>query len=57
MERNHRSDGRPVADKIAEKVSEMQALNVVVSHRTLKLIGFGSDSIRSYFKEYRGVNE
>ena len=56
INRSRRSDGRPVADKIAETVAEMQALDVVISHRTLKLVGFGSDSIRFYFQEHR-VNE
>ena len=51
VDRNRRSDGRPVAEKIAEKAEELRSLGVVVSHRTLKLVGFGSDVVRRYLRQ------
>ncbi len=53
IERNQRRDGRPVAIKIAEKAAELRDANVVVSHRMLKRLGFGTDSVRDYLNANR----
>jgi hypothetical protein len=50
IKRNTRGQRGTVAVKIRAKVEEMRKLDIPVSFSTLKAVGFGTDSIRAYFK-------